>query len=115
MGATAGMIQLQGHTHAPRHQAVPAANDALTACGVILEDLREYSNRMITYRFEIDRDQVAPLAERLLEAAFVLDGDDPAGIAAGVPTDDDGFIRATLQLTFPNEDGDRSVPNPDLG
>jgi len=115
MTAVAGLVQLRGHTRAPRHQAVPAANDALNDCGVILEDMQEFSNRMTTYRFEIAADEVVPLGRALVEAGFVLEGEDPAEAIAGLPTDEDGFVRATLQLTFPEEDGDRKNPNPDLG
>jgi hypothetical protein len=59
MAPRSGIIHLCGHTTAPRHEAVIAANDALNECGVILENLSEYSNRMTTYSFEIATPEVA--------------------------------------------------------
>ncbi len=115
MPAVAGLVQLRGHTRAPRHEAIPAANDALTDAGIILEDMQEFSNRMTTYRFEIAADEVVPLGRALVEAGFVLEGEDPAVLIEGLPTDEDGFVRGTLQLTFPAEDGDRKNANPDMG
>ena len=118
MPATPGLVQLHGHTQRPRHEAIPLVTDALTHCGVLLEDLHEYSNRVITYRFEIDRDQVGVLAAKVIEAGFTLEDGDASTItesAATVTTDADGFVRATLQLTFPAEDGERRNPNPDRG
>ena len=116
MSTARGLVQLRASTTAPRHEAIPAANTAMNDCGILLEDFQEFSNRMITYRFEIDQEQVSVLRERLVAAKFVLedvpeqDRNDEA-----VAPDDDGFVRATLQLNFPNEDGDRRNPNPDLG
>ncbi|MEM7153891.1 MAG: hypothetical protein AAF799_13665 [Myxococcota bacterium] len=116
MTTARGIVQLRVRTNAPRHEAIPAITEAMTESGILLEDFQEFSNTMITYRFEIDQAEVPVLRERLVAADFVLedvpedDRDDEA-----VSPDDDGFVRATLQLTFPNEDGDRRNPNPDLG
>lgn len=115
MTSASGMIQLSGHTSVSRHQAIPAANDALNESGVILEDVHDYSNRMTTYRFEIALADVAGLIAALTAAGFVLDDDQPARVMAGVEPDAEGFVRATLQLTLPGEDGNRRNPNPDLG
>lgn len=110
------MLQIRGHTSAPRAEAYASATDALNACGVVLDGMYEYSNRMTTYVFEIAQEEVANLCDRLLRAKFVLDGDgEPAQKALAVQTDDEGFIRATLQLTFSSEDGNLRNPNPDLG
>lgn len=110
-----GLLQLCAHTRAPRHEVIPATNDVLNACGVILEDLHEYSNRMMTYRFEIARAELAGLYRGLVEAALAFDDEEPLAAADALKTDADGFLRATLQLSFPAEDGERRNPNPDMG
>lgn len=110
-----GLLQLRAHTRALRHEVIPATNDVLNACGVILEDMHEYSNRMTTYRFEIARSELGALHRGLLEAGLVFEDQDPLAAAADLRADDDGFIRATLQLTLPAEDGNRRNPNPDMG
>lgn len=112
-GAT--VLQLRGHTHKPRGLSIVAINDVLTSAGVILEDMHDYSNRMTTYRFELDRQEVEAMLEGLTAAEIILDDDASMETAAKVEGDSEGFIRATLQVTFPNEDGNRRNPNPDMG
>ena len=112
---TPDRLQLRGLTHAPRRESYPAANSALTDRGVLLEDMHEYSNRMTTYRFEIDRDEVEALCEALTGAGFELERDDYPALAAGLQADAEGFLPATLQLTFASEDGDHRNENPDRG
>ncbi|MCH9683276.1 MAG: hypothetical protein K0V04_17710 [Deltaproteobacteria bacterium] len=113
MALVPSLVQFRAHSLAPRHEALVGANDALTECGVLLEDMQEFSNRMITYRFEIARDQLSRLRERLVALGFTIEGPPPND--AELTTDADDFVRGTLQLTLPNEDGDRRNPNPDLG
>lgn len=106
-------LALSAHTHGPRHRAVSAVTLALDECGVILQDMHEYSNRMITYQFEIDLEEVPRLRQRLLDAELVLE--EPGADVPAPRPDADGFIRATLRLTFPGEDGNKRNPNPDMG
>ncbi len=113
MAHAPGLVQLRAHTRAPRHQAIPSANDALNDCGAILEDLHDFSNRMTTYRFEVALEELPRLRRRLLDAGFSFEKD-PERERAPEP-DDEGFVRATLQLSFPDEDGNRRNPNPDRG
>ena len=112
MPSTPRSLQLSGHTTVPRYKAIPAANDALNEAGIILEDMHEYSNRMTTYSFEIAKAEVVGLTQALTDAGFVLEGDTTNN---KLETDAEGFMRATLQLTFPAEDGERHNPNPDRG
>lgn len=107
------MLKLVGLTHAPRHEAVVATNDVLVACGAIVEDVQEYSNTVTTYAFEVDRDEVPVLVKALLEAAIALEGHEVD--LTTLPADNEGFMRATLQITFASEDGNRRNPNPDMG
>lgn len=108
------MLKLRMHTHQPRALAIAAITEALGECGTILQDMHEYSNRMTTYRFEIETTEVDGFVDRLQAAELRADSDsdDPKKLPA---PDDDGFIVATLQVTFPAEDGNKRVPNPDLG
>lgn len=107
-----GVVRLVVHTRVPRQDGLAAITAAFDACGVILGHVQEYSNRMTTYAFEVDEGEVEPLRERLRAAGFVLDAEGDAG---EVRANEDGFVRATLQATFPGEDGNRRVPNPDRG
>lgn len=100
-------------TRLPRLEGLAAIVEAFDACGVILAHAQEYSNRMMTYAFELEEVAVQPLRERLRAASFVVD--EPDAGEAEVRANDDGFVRATLQVTFPGEDGNRRVPNPDRG
>lgn len=110
-----GLLKIQGHTHSPRHLVLSAATDALNDAGVMLEDIQQFSNRMTLYRFELDPAELAALVSRLETSGVVLDGTRPAEAIADIDRDDDGWVRAALQITFPSEDGDQRNPNPDLG
>lgn len=112
MPGTRGAVRIVAHTWVPRQEAMAAITAALDACGAILGSFQEYSNRMATYAFELDEGEVEALRERLRAAGLVID---PAEDASEVRANDDGFVRATLQVTFPGEDGNRRVPNPDRG
>ena len=112
MPGARGVVRIVGHTRVPRHEGVAAITAALDACGAILGSFQEFSNRMVTYAFELDEGAVEELRERLRAAGLVLD---PPEAGAEVRPNDDGFVRATLQVTFPGEDGNRRVPNPDRG
>lgn len=113
MPGARGVVRIVGHTRVPRLAAVAAITDALNACGAILGHVQEYSNRMATYAFELDEGEVEPLRARLRAAGLVLDA--PQVEAGQVRANEDGFVRATLAVTFPGEDGNRRVPNPDRG
>ena len=113
MPGARGVVRIVAHTWAPRLEGLAAITAALDACGVILGSFQEFSNRMTTYAFEIDEAAVEELRERLRAAGLVLD--EGAGGADEVRPNEDGFVRATLQVTFPGEDGNRRVPNPDRG
>lgn len=113
MAGARGVVRLVAHTCVPRLEAVAAITEALDACGVILGHVQEYSNRMATYAFEIEEGEVAPLRRRLRAAGFVLDP--PEAAEGQVRANEEGFVRATLAVTFPGEDGNRRVSNPDRG
>lgn len=106
---------LEGRTLRPRHEAIPLVTDALTRCGVLLEDFREHPEQVMAYHFEIEREQVVVLAALVIEAGFTLEGDDPAEASATIEADDDGFVRATLRLTFSTAEdhGDDASPTPE--
>jgi hypothetical protein len=113
MAGGRGTVRLVAHTRVPWLAGLSAITAAFDACGVILGHVQEYSNRMATYAFEIEEGEVEALRGRLRAAGFVLDPPDAGEVE--VRPNDDGFVRATLQVTFPGEDGNRRVPNPDRG
>ncbi len=80
--------------------------------GAILEGVVEYSNRMSTYRLELDAVELSGFEASLRSAGVRLDERDPS---RPLDTDDEGYLLVVLSVVFPAEDGDRRVPNPDLG
>ncbi|MGH1344850.1 MAG: hypothetical protein ACRBN8_25035 [Nannocystales bacterium] len=105
-------VPLVAHTHKPRALAISAIVECLGETSAIIDDLTEYSNRMSTYRFELDANDLAGLESHLGLSGISLEARDPAG---PMDTDDEGYLFVTLAVTFPDEDGNRKVPNPDLG
>ncbi len=86
--------------------------ECLGETSAIIDDVVEYSNRMSTYRFELDAADLVGLETQLGRAGISLETRDPA---APLDTDDEGYLFVTLAVVFPDEDGNQKVPNPDLG
>jgi len=106
-------LALVGHTHNPRHKVISDVTDALLALSVFVDDVKEFSNRQTTYAFEIDGVDVPTLLEKVVAAGIMLH--DPPDPDAELPTDDEGYVAVTLAVSFPDEDGNKKIPNPDMG
>lgn len=100
---------MKGHTHQHRALAISAVVECLGETSAILDNVLEFSNRMSTYWFDLDADDLVGLEARLRECGISLEARDPE---APLDTDDEGYLLVSLAVVFPDEDGDHKVPNP---
>ena len=105
-------VPLRGHTHRPRAEATWAIVTCLGETSAIIDEVLAYSNRMSTYRFDLDATELLGLEAQLRQAGVVLEARAPA---LPLDVDDEGYLLVTLAVVFPREDGNLEIPNPDLG
>ena len=106
------IVSLSGHTRQERNDAVAALTKTLGETSAIIEDVAEYSNRMSVFRFELDARELDDLELQLQALGIKLEPRDPQ---MPLDTDAEGYLMVTLAVVFPGEDGNRRVPNPDMG